>query len=611
MADPQAPNTNVPAGLSDIPAGLSDIPAGKPAGQPAGNAPAQAAPAQAAPAQAAQPQGGVPAGLSDIPAGLSDIKPAGDPTHNSDPAKPQDKPSIFSRGFQTTKGMYDMAADELKFQFNPEAQIADNPLTLLHGAMDAAKKGDWKGASYNALRILKLVPDKNDPLFKAAQQIMNNTIDESTAAWKQGVQEDDAQKAAADKANSEYRKGEIIQGISTALGSAAHAHIVGAAPFVGPMIQQLGGNLDRDIHEKNWGAVAGDIIDPIMSWYVTKGIGKLAGAGRAAAAEPEYAYHLRDVPEAPTAGVVKPPPGIKASSIGTKSLEEVKLKAAAMKTPTQIVKVDLGKMPKGSYMETPQGIKFANDIGEGQLEHVSPEIASTTQQLSEQGAPVQEAGNRIQAEQEAQRSDIGKRLGVAKKIANESLDQGKLEDGKLPLRDTDVAAVKAKELLRQVPSEKFQHFFKEWADPTETVEGLDPNEGATTKPRALSPEEFEERTTDLSNNIKAEQSAFKSGRANGRDLGMLKQLSAAVNENRWNLMEEFGTKEAAEQVRTISSEYAAHMKDVQFGPAKEFFKNVKPSQLVGKIITAGEGGTDAVQSLMKHSSAEEIGRAHV
>jgi hypothetical protein len=55
------------------------------------------------------------------------------------------------------------------------------------------------------------------------------------------------------------------------------SHAAGAIPDVGLAIQQVGNDLDTDLHDRNYRAVAGDVLGPLLTFGVGKTIRFVTG----------------------------------------------------------------------------------------------------------------------------------------------------------------------------------------------------------------------------------------------------------------------------------------------------------------------------------------------
>lgn len=220
-----------------------------------------------------------------IPQGYSTTAPSGDQIGASTNTS-SDQSGFLSRTYETSgaKGAVDLA----------KAAIG-RPIDLYHQAVDAFKSGDWKTGTATALKITHILPDTNDPLNKAANSLIMQPLEEIKANYKQNREQGmgkvasavtpSANKALADQSVDEMKKGQYSEGVGDVIRGITGSHAIGAVPIVGGVVQNIGDLAGKDIHDKNWKALAGDIAGPML----TMGVGKILeelGAGSSASKNP-------------------------------------------------------------------------------------------------------------------------------------------------------------------------------------------------------------------------------------------------------------------------------------------------------------------------------------
>jgi len=240
-----------------------------------GNQPTQA---QSQP-QGNQPQGGgVPNGVT-----LTPITPGSQPTGASNTDNTE-QPGFWGRTYETSgiKGAVDLGK-----------QVIGRPIDLYHQSVAAFKAGDWKTGTEKAYQLTGVLADKDNPLAKAAENLLAQPLEEIKAGYKQNREAGmgPVQAAVTPSASTQSVQGaKTLQknladnNYSAAIGdmisNAGGSHTVGAVPVIGPAVQQITSLLGKDIKDKNWKAVAGDAFGPML----TMGLGKIlegigAGAG--------------------------------------------------------------------------------------------------------------------------------------------------------------------------------------------------------------------------------------------------------------------------------------------------------------------------------------------
>lgn len=198
---------------------------------------------------------------------------------------PQDQqttgPNIAGRAYDTSgaHGMLSLAGDTIK-------QMGMRPMDLYKQAVDFSQAGDWKNAAEVAFKITMLaatgdgILEKNSPLVKAAESIIMHPIDEARAQAADDRKAGGEWNSVVNSANNlvtgvtkDAKSGDYA-GVAGDIAGMADSHVAGAIPLIGPALQQEGKYLDTDLHAHNFGAVAGDILGPLL----TLGVGKLIGS---------------------------------------------------------------------------------------------------------------------------------------------------------------------------------------------------------------------------------------------------------------------------------------------------------------------------------------------
>ena len=199
------------------------------------------------------------------------------------PVQPGQDESWLSREYQTSglKGMVDLG----------KAALYQRPIDLYQEMVANAQKGDYKSAAESANKLLTMpitagLNDKDSPLRKAATAIIMQPIDtiknEYQAQRKQGKTPLQAVLDPGDEARkvvSDLKGGHPLDALSSAVHAGTKA--VAAVPLVGGAAEQVGSNLDTDIHNGNYSAALGDITGPLTTMGIGKVLGALGDAGEA------------------------------------------------------------------------------------------------------------------------------------------------------------------------------------------------------------------------------------------------------------------------------------------------------------------------------------------
>ena len=237
-------------------------------------------------------------------------------------------------------------------------QVVNRPIDLYHQAVEATQQGDWKTASEKAALIVSGdIVDRQNPVYKAAEAIIVNPINEVKAAYRQDKK---AGGSLPSLANS-YRtlKGRIHQdaasgnyaGVAGDVAGTLDSHAMGAIPLLGPAIRQQGGNLDTDLHDANYAAIAGDVLGPLLTFGARKALSSIGDTAEAVnAARPmteEIAGESVPVassnPQLPRQSVASRVASAAASPEGAKAFVEEHVQPAAVKaTQANFTKSALG-----------------------------------------------------------------------------------------------------------------------------------------------------------------------------------------------------------------------------------------------------------------------------
>lgn len=194
------------------------------------------------------------------------------------------KPDIFSRTYENTPipGAVDLVNQQMGYKVR-------RPIDLYHEAVQHAQAGDWTSAAESAAKLVSGgLLAKDNPVFKAAEEIIMHPLNEIKEQYKearkagsnpvaaatsgpaivQGVK-DTAARIASDRA-----AGNPVAAAADSTTALMKSHAVGSIPLIGGAIQQVGGDLDEDLHNKNYSAAIGDILGPLL----TLGSGKILGS---------------------------------------------------------------------------------------------------------------------------------------------------------------------------------------------------------------------------------------------------------------------------------------------------------------------------------------------
>ena len=214
------------------------------------------------------------------------------------PAQPGQDEGFLSRAYETSgaKGLVDLG----------KAALYQRPIDLYHEMVSSAQKGDFKSAAESANKLLNGAVDPQNPIYKAAEQIIMQPIDTIKNEYKeqraqgktpmQAILAPGALKTGGQRVVSEFKNGHPLDAISSAIHTGTQA--LSAVPMVGAAADQIGGNLDTDIHNGNYRAALGDVAGPLATMGIGKVLGALGDAGEAA-----------EGAEATTGQPPPPPPG--------------------------------------------------------------------------------------------------------------------------------------------------------------------------------------------------------------------------------------------------------------------------------------------------------------
>jgi hypothetical protein len=212
-----------------------------------------------------QAVGGQSASPSQIP---NDAQEVGSGAFKTPNMSVQPQEGLLSRTYETSiKPAVNLAADEVKYQYS------NNPTKMFHDAVDAFKSGDWKTGSRLALQSARMIPDKDDPLVKAAEQLVMQPVEHLKAAAKEYQTNRAAGKGVVQSAFSSPNGGE----------SSPDVHAIQAVPILGSVAGQLGTLMSTDIHDKNWRALAGDVLGPMLTFGAGEAL-EILNASKAATA---------------------------------------------------------------------------------------------------------------------------------------------------------------------------------------------------------------------------------------------------------------------------------------------------------------------------------------
>lgn len=278
----------------------------------------------------------------------------------------------------------------------------------------------------------------------------------------------------------------------------------------------------------------------------------------------------------------------------------------------------------------------------------------TAEDLLQKAEPLQEAGEKVQADAKSVRAKKGSELGAAKKELSASmpknvdpdevyLDKALKEKASAPdsgfvknpfsdkkFEDLDPdqakAVTKRAEQLKveqtgQIPFPKKGNTVKAakaiqdsigdsklgLKDPDNPLSDLTDKflkgKDQSGKPLSFSFEDAEKERQSLNTLIKTEKSKMRAG-GNGSHYHDLVKLKSAFDDDLYDSWEQHGNAAAAQKVRALGKEYAGIVNEQSMGPAKSLFKNQSPEKIVSTIVSGGAKSQSAVESLMKNISPE-------
>lgn len=242
--------------------------------------------------QAAQPSGG---------GDIFDQVSAGNNGSTGSTIGPDPGPGFFNRGYTTSgaEGIMNLGKQTAQYETNRAANQKNSILSMYHTAVDMANKGDWQGASTQATKLIQTATDfgvvaPDHPLVEAARAIIMHPIEEikaqKEANREQGGMIGSFLKGYGDLAHKVEDETNFAHPVDSALNvagdlaGAADNHVVSAVPLIGAPVAQIGGFLDKDLHARHFGAVAGDILGPLLTLGAGKMLGALGDAGEATSA---------------------------------------------------------------------------------------------------------------------------------------------------------------------------------------------------------------------------------------------------------------------------------------------------------------------------------------
>lgn len=293
-------------GISNVSGGnASDFDMSK--AQPIGGGGNPSTAPSSSPSQPAQQSGSSPAAVA--PAATTDFdmsqaKPIGQaPTDSA----PSDGPSNDDEGVMSrmaeTSGIPAFAG-AVAGQIEHTVQA---PIDAYHEAVEAANAGDWKAATKAASKVLNAPTsygiDSNSPIYKAlanlVMQPVNAIADSYKEARKAGQGKVEAGISAAattvnampndeefskigDRISGDVGKGDIAGVLGDVAGGLGTSNGAKSIPVFGPMVNQVGGNLDEDLHAHNYRAAVGDVLGPLLTFGLGKVLGAIGNTGASA-----------------------------------------------------------------------------------------------------------------------------------------------------------------------------------------------------------------------------------------------------------------------------------------------------------------------------------------
>lgn len=225
-----------------------------------------------------------PQGQSSLPTGQADpgsFQPLQKQPQQSSAQPSGEQPGILDRLYQgTIKPLADLGKQEA-------AYAVQRPIDLYHQALDAAQKGDWKGATEAAYKLTNVGLEKENPLVQAATNMLTSQFqqaqkqreiyqkDRTAGHGRVTSAVDSMTNGAASRAVHDVKNGNT----SGAVGAVVHGVVdAGGLGPAGVVVKQPAANLEEDATSGNENGMLGDMLAGVTN------LGSLAvGGGEEAA----------------------------------------------------------------------------------------------------------------------------------------------------------------------------------------------------------------------------------------------------------------------------------------------------------------------------------------
>ena len=299
--------------------------------------------------------------------------------------------------------------------------------------------------------------------------------------------------------------------------------------------------------------------------------------------------------------------------------------AAAKAAPKAAVKKSATELSPNAEPASAAGTRAISEAEPKTVEQTTyPRNAEETQQAIKESQgkdakPLKDAGENVQAEAKARRDEVGKKVGEAKEAVQKSVENKRQIPGvsataakplqKLAAKATEVEpkslATATKKVLQDTADTEQLAGAKDpdMADVRSMAEHLSKGQNNLGDPLSLDTDQVESMKRAFNNKIDALQTKVDAG-GNGTALRHLINLKQAWHEDLFDAYEQHGDPVAAQNLRSLSKQYAGITEDQFHGPAKTLFRTQSPEKIVTSLVSGGAKSESALDSLMRNSTTK-------
>jgi hypothetical protein len=131
---------------------------------------------------------------------------------------------------------------------------------------------------------------KNGALPSAGAESVVNRIKDIPNVWNSHLQASENEvNNGVQNAVDDWKAGNGTGALSDILIKPFDSPIAGSVPGAGPFLQEEGHDINRDMHDHNFGSLAGDLLGPLATWGMGRAFGTLAKGADAMAVDAESA----------------------------------------------------------------------------------------------------------------------------------------------------------------------------------------------------------------------------------------------------------------------------------------------------------------------------------